>query len=429
MNNYAEQAVSFGASLKAAFGGDTAKAAEAANTAILDMADNAAKMGTPIESIQQAYQGFAKGQYQLLDNLKLGYGGTKTEMERLLGDAQKLTGVKYDINNLGDVYEAIHVIQGDLGLTGVAAEEASETLQGSFGAMKAAAENFMGDLALGKDVEKAMADLTDTASTFFFGNFVPMLGTLVKSLPKAALGFIREGVPQLAGGISDLIGDLASEAKNFAEGITAEKVSAWAKTTGVKMLSSGGKALWNFTKGLLGNIGELLGALGKIGLEVVKGLGSALWEKVKAGAEGIKQRFMQPIENLREKVREIVEKIKGFFSFHISPPHIPKPSFGISPAGWKLGDLLKGTIPSLSITWNDMAVDTPRLFTKATLFGAGETSDEIMYGRANLMRDIKEAVGGGGNVFNINFYGVGTESPEDFADKFVNEVEMKLRTT
>ena len=117
-NSYAEQAVSFGASLKAAFGGDTIKAAEAANTAILDMADNSAKMGTDISAIQSAYQGFAKQNYTMLDNLKLGYGGTKTEMERLLADAQKLSGIKYDINNLGDVYEAIHVIQGELGLTG-----------------------------------------------------------------------------------------------------------------------------------------------------------------------------------------------------------------------------------------------------------------------------------------------------------------------
>ena len=131
MNDYAEQAVSFGAALKSAYGGDTVKAAEAANTAIKDMADNSAKMGTDIESVQAAYQGFAKGQYQLLDNLKLGYGGTKTEMERLLADAEKFSGVKYDINNLGDVYDAIHVIQGELGLTGVAADEAATTISGS----------------------------------------------------------------------------------------------------------------------------------------------------------------------------------------------------------------------------------------------------------------------------------------------------------
>ena len=185
MNTYAEQAVSFGAALKSAYGGDTQKAMEAANNAIKDMADNAAKMGTPIESVQQAYQGFAKGQYMLLDNLKLGYGGTKTEMERLLKDAQALTGVEYDINNLGDVYDAIHVIQGELGLTGVAAEEASQTLSGSAGAMKASFQNLLGSLALGENVKPAMQNLVSSIGTFGFKNHIPMIGRVIKSLPSA----------------------------------------------------------------------------------------------------------------------------------------------------------------------------------------------------------------------------------------------------
>jgi phage-related protein len=113
------------------------------------MSDNANKMGTSMESIQNAYNGFAKGQYQLLDNLKLGYGGTKTEMQRLLADAQKITGIKYDINNLSDVYSAIHVIQGELGITGTTANEAATTLSGSFGMMKASFTDLMGNLALG----------------------------------------------------------------------------------------------------------------------------------------------------------------------------------------------------------------------------------------------------------------------------------------
>ena len=112
-NAYMEQATSFAASLVSSLGGDTAKAAESANTALTDMADNSNKMGTSMESIQMAYQGFAKQNYTMLDNLKLGYGGTKTEMQRLLSDAQKITGVKYDISNLNDVYTAIHVIQGE----------------------------------------------------------------------------------------------------------------------------------------------------------------------------------------------------------------------------------------------------------------------------------------------------------------------------
>ena len=187
-NSYAEQAVSFGASLKQAFEGDTTKAVEAANTAILDMADNAAKMGTPIENIQTAYQGFAKGQYQLLDNLKLGYGGTKTEMERLLADATKLSGVEYNMDNLGDVYEAIHVIQENLGLTGVAATEASETFTGSLGAMKAAGENLLANLALGEDIAPALNALSQTVQSFLFNNLFPMLGNILEAVPDLISG-------------------------------------------------------------------------------------------------------------------------------------------------------------------------------------------------------------------------------------------------
>ena len=187
-NSYAEQAVSFGAALKQAFSGDTVKAAEAANTAILDMADNSAKMGTDITSIQTAYQGFAKQNYTMLDNLKLGYGGTKSEMERLLADAQKLSGVEYNLDNLGDVYEAIHVIQKDLGLTGVAAQEASTTFSGSLGAMKAAGENLLANLALGEDIGPALDTLSSTVQTFLFNNLLPMVGNIFKSLPQLLSG-------------------------------------------------------------------------------------------------------------------------------------------------------------------------------------------------------------------------------------------------
>lgn len=142
-NDYMSTVTSFSASLLQSLGGDTEAAAKSADMAIIDMADNANKMGTSMESIQWAYQGFAKQNYTMLDNLKLGYGGTKEEMERLLADAQKLTGVKYDITNLNDVYNAIHVIQGELGITGTTAKEASETITGSISSMKAAFDNFL----------------------------------------------------------------------------------------------------------------------------------------------------------------------------------------------------------------------------------------------------------------------------------------------
>lgn len=144
-NEYMSQVTSFSASLLSSLGGDTAKAAEVADMAMIDMADNANKFGTDMESIQNAYQGFAKQNYTMLDNLKLGYGGTQEEMQRLLQDASKISGVKYDISNLSDVYSAIHVIQNELGVTGTTAKEAGQTFSGSFSAMKAAAKNVLGN--------------------------------------------------------------------------------------------------------------------------------------------------------------------------------------------------------------------------------------------------------------------------------------------
>ena len=209
-NDYAEQAVSFGAALRQAYGGDTAAAVEAANTAILDMTDNAAKMGTSIDAIQNAYQGFAKQNYTMLDNLKLGYGGTKAEMERLLSDAEALTGVHYDMDNLGDVYAAIHAIQGELGLTGVAAEEASTTLTGSLGAMKAAAENVLGGLALGEDIGPALSGLATAVGNFLTNNLLPMVTNAVTALPSAAAQLLTEMAPQLIPAGMEMITGLVS---------------------------------------------------------------------------------------------------------------------------------------------------------------------------------------------------------------------------
>ncbi|HHV8181068.1 hypothetical protein RLC58_00095 [Streptococcus pneumoniae] len=206
-NTYAEQAVSFGASLKQALGGDAVKAAEAANKAILAMADNSAKMGTDIGSIQNAFQGFAKGNYTMLDNLKLGYGGTKQEMERLLKDASKLEkamGKKFDINNFADIVEAIDLVQQELGVAGVAAQEAQTTFSGSFAAMKASASNFLANLSLGEDIGPALKTLVSTTSTFLLGNFLPMVGNIMRQLPQAIEVAMAEAGPKIEEGFRSL---------------------------------------------------------------------------------------------------------------------------------------------------------------------------------------------------------------------------------
>lgn len=202
-NAYMETVTGFSASLLQSLGGDTAKAAKVANTAMVDMADNSNKMGTSMELIQNAYQGFAKQNYTMLDNLKLGYGGTKQEMQRLLADAQKLTGVKYDINNLSDVYEAIHVIQGELGITGTTAKEAATTLQGSFASMKASFTNLLGKLSLGQDIKPSLEALAKTTTTFLVGNFLPMVGNILKGIPTLLIGAFSGLAEQLRGILGD----------------------------------------------------------------------------------------------------------------------------------------------------------------------------------------------------------------------------------
>ena len=199
-NAYMENVTGFSASLLQSLGGDTNKAAETANMAMIDMSDNANKMGTSMESIQLAYQGFAKQNYTMLDNLKLGYGGTKQEMQRLLSDAEKLTGVKYDINNLSDVYSAIHAIQENLDITGTTAREAATTFTGSFESMKAAAQNVLGKIAIGENVTPALQSLLETTRTFLFANFFPMIGNILSGLGVV----LTEGVSSLA---SQLFGD------------------------------------------------------------------------------------------------------------------------------------------------------------------------------------------------------------------------------
>ncbi|CMX79685.1 PblA [Streptococcus pneumoniae] len=213
-NAYMENVTGFSASLLQSLGGDTDKAAETANMAMIDMSDNANKMGTSMESIQLAYQGFAKQNYTMLDNLKLGYGGTKQEMQRLLADAEKLTGVKYDINNLSDVYSAIHTIQENLDITGTTAREAATTFTGSFESMKSAAQNVLGKLSLGEDIQPALQALMETTSTFLFGNLIPMIGNILKQIPILILGGIKgvfsgifgEGLGSIMGSIVTALG-------------------------------------------------------------------------------------------------------------------------------------------------------------------------------------------------------------------------------
>lgn len=198
-NDYMNTVTSFSASLLQSLNGDTAKSAEVADMAITDMADNANKMGTSMESLQLAYQGFAKQNYTMLDNLKLGYGGSKEEMERLLSDASKISGIEYDISNLNDVYQAIHLIQNELGITGTTAKEASTTIEGSMSTMKAAWQNMLTGIATGnsENIGNLINNLVDSVINAG-NNIIPRVQEIIEGivavLPQIA-NRINENLP------------------------------------------------------------------------------------------------------------------------------------------------------------------------------------------------------------------------------------------
>lgn len=318
-NSYMEQATSFSASLLQSLDGDTRKAAKYADTAIIDMSDNANKMGTNIEDIQNAYQGFAKQNYTMLDNLKLGYGGTKTEMERLLADASKISGQKYDISNLSEVYEAIHVIQGDLDITGTSAKEAATTLSGSFSAMKAAADNFLGNLALGRNIGSSMEGLASTASTFLFDNLVPAIGRILTSLPTALGTFVKKGVPQFMAAGKNMMDGIAKGFGNSGEFIT-KAMSGLANVSGLigngldGFVDAGLKLIKNLAQGIADGLPAFIENIPTIITNLADAVNRNAPKLIKGGITILKTIAVGIIKAIPILIKNIPKIFKAFLS-------------------------------------------------------------------------------------------------------------------
>lgn len=297
-NTYMEQATTMAASLMESVGGKSKQAADLANMAIKDMADNSAKMGTDLQMLQNTYSGLSRGNFTMLDNLKLGFSGTKQGMEDLIKKANKLrieNGKAGDlsIKSYADMVEAIHEVQASMGIAGVAAQEADETFSGSFQSMKAAAENLLGYMTTGGDVEQAVKDLAQTASTFVFGNAIPMLFELGKSIPtafstaittavpiiqeqgaaliKGFTGRIGENLPEvIAKGADTVIGLIDGAAAQAPEFISkaGEILTSFAGTIGENLpviLVKGGEIVLHLAKGALG----MLPAIGDAALNIL----------------------------------------------------------------------------------------------------------------------------------------------------------------
>lgn len=369
-NAYMETATSFAASLLQSVSGDTKKAADLTDMAIADMSDNANKMGSDMQSIQDAYQGFAKQNYTMLDNLKLGYGGTQTEMQRLLADAQKISGIKYDINNLSDVYNAIHVIQGELGITGATAKEAEETLAGSFSAMKGAAQSFLGNLALGRNVEESMKNLVSSASVFLINNLIPAIGNIIKSLPT----IIEEGIESITATVEDNYPSMVEAGAELLGEFTIGMITSVPKALDAIM-----NLCFNILVSIIEYIPKVAGAGVQMIAEFAKELGGTVLGKVKTSMSNVKSAVLSPIEDARKGIKNAIDTIKSFFNITLKFNGIKLPHIDISwntkgavaEAAKLLG--LKG-VPKFNVNWYAKG----GIFDSPSIIGLGEAGTEAV---------------------------------------------------
>ena len=333
-NQYMEQVTSFSASLLQSTAGDTKKAGEIADQALIDMADNANKFGSSMESIQNAYQGFAKQNYTMLDNLKLGYGGTKTEMERLLADAEKFSGVHYDISNLSDVYQAIHIIQEEMGVSGTTAKEASETITGSMNSAKSAFQNFIAGqggieevittfVTAGQNISKVVIQMLPQLVEGIVGiinGLLPLLPDLIKTLTPVIIQGTVDLFIALVGILPDLILMLADLLPTLLPMIVEAIMQIIPMLIDMlpEFIMAGGKLLGGLLEGLYKSLPKLLEGvwniivsiinyykkMPKMILEVGKNIISGLWNGMKSMKDWV-------VNKVKDLGKSILKGLKG----------------------------------------------------------------------------------------------------------------------
>lgn len=449
-NTYMEQVTSYSAGLIASMGGDVDAAADVANQAMIDMADNANKMGTPMESIQNAYQGFAKQNYTMLDNLKLGYGGTKTEMERLLADAEKITGVHYDISNLDDVYNAIHVIQTEMGITGTTQKEAAETIAGSINMVKASYKDLIANLALGNDIYPQLEAL-GTSLVAMFKNVLPAIGNVVIGIPKmliqhapeiysAVSNGARQAIAFVVGQIGLLIDRLPTIATNIGNTIITnmpviidkvktilQNVLLWLANYTPRIISAVFKIATNIGATLIRNLPGILRSVFNLGVSLVKNGLNLITTAIRSMAGNILSAIAKPFQDAWGKVKAAWQKIKSLFPIRLGKifDGIKLPHFNISGGKipWGIGGA--GKKPSISVEWYAQG----GIMAKPTLFGGGEAGAEAIMPLDPFWARMDKIVDGVNNMggVTINVYG-GSQSANDIAEAVERKIiEMQNR--
>ena len=330
-NDYMEQATSTAASLISSLGGDTEAAAALADQAITDMSDNANKMGTDIESIQNAYSGFAKGNYTMLDNLKLGYGGTKEEMERLLEDAEALSGVEYDISSYADITEAIHVIQEDMGIAGTTAKEAQETISGSLSMVSASWSNLLTGMAdENADLDSLISEFVDSVS-IAADNLLPVIETALEGAGDVIEGLVPEIMDEIPSLITETLPSLVDSGisiiESILDGITENAGllgdSAITMVTNIttsfvsllpQLVSTGLTILTSILNGIGQNIGSVITTVTSVVLEITNTLISNIPLLIDAGLSI----FLGILDGLIEAIPMIIDEIPTLIDSIIS---------------------------------------------------------------------------------------------------------------
>lgn len=454
-NQYMEGVTSFAASLMASTGGNAQQAADVADKAFRDMSDNANRFGTDMASIQSAYQGFAKQNYTMLDNLKLGYGGTKTEMERLLKDAQAITGVKYNIDNLADVYTAIGVIQDKFNVTGTTAKEAASTFSGSLAMMKASTQNLLGALATGENLAPALTGLLESIGSFA-GNALRLFVNVIKSIPQALAGVdwgeianqVLTNLKEAFGAGSGITISGALEViSNFIYGILDSLPQVM--QTGYEMLTNMvqgiknnfpaiGRAALDAIANFLSNIAQRLPAILQTGIELIGKL-----------VAGIIQAIPKIIAAIPKVIKAAVDAFKQHDWASTGRAIIDGIVNGIKNAGHLIADVLKSLAKQ---AWqgvkNFLGIGSPsRVFAEqigqwipagiaqGIEANAGVVSDALMdLSKANVQNELllnanlrgDLATAAGGNTINdsitVNVYGTSSMS----IDALAAAVERKL---